>query len=128
MTFGIKGKVIHGEGKARFLGFPTANLHCSRKLEKGVYGVKVKIGERQFEGIMNISNKPTFHHHFPISKEIHIFDFDKQIYGETIEAEIAFFIRAEQRFTSSEDLISQVKEDVADARTRFAGITIRLSG
>ncbi|MEK4030512.1 MULTISPECIES: riboflavin kinase [Bacillaceae] len=123
----ITGKIIQGEGKAKHLGFPTANVLCHCKLLNGVYGVIIRLRNERYAGIMNIGNKITFHDQFPTSIEIHIFDFNKQIYGEMIEAEIAFFIREEQKFPSVEDLITQVKEDIAYARSRFAKTGIRVS-
>jgi FAD synthase len=73
---------------------------------------------------LNVGNKPTFPQKFPTSVEIHIFDFNEQLYGQTIKVDISFLIRNGQKFSSVENLIAQIKEDQAYARRRFAKETI----
>jgi riboflavin kinase len=119
-TFAVYGKVVHGEGRGKKIGFPTANIDANASwLETGVYGVTLLIKEARYYGVMNIGNKPTFHQTSQKNIEIHIFDFNESIYGESIHAEALFKIRNEQKFNSVEELRSQIKGDVAAATFLF---------
>ncbi|NLK62975.1 MAG: bifunctional riboflavin kinase/FAD synthetase [Fusobacteria bacterium] len=111
----LSGKVIHGKKLGRLLGFPTANINIEQKSypPHGVYGVKVIIGDenKEYVGILNMGINPTlkFGEH---SIEVHIFDFNKEIYGIKIYVSIIKFIRNEKKFNSKEELIRQMTEDV----------------
>lgn len=121
----FKGEVICGRQVGRTIGFPTANLHVNSEeepyLPKGVYGVKVHQGDVSYNGVMNIGRRPTFKgEEQTLSFEVHILNFNQNIYGQQLRIEILFFIRDEQAFDSIEQLILQLKNDVVIAKKRFA--------
>lgn len=117
----ISGEVVHGMKTGRKLGFPTANLSQSPDwIENGVYGVQVRIENELLNGVMNVGVKPTFGTRFERITEIHLFDFQGDLYGKSIECLPLFRIRDEQKFSSFHSLLQQIKEDVNDARTIFS--------
>ncbi|MCI2256303.1 riboflavin kinase [Domibacillus sp. PGB-M46] len=117
----MDGEVIHGMKTGRKLGFPTANLSQSPDwIENGVYGVQVQIEDELLNGVMNIGVKPTFGSRFERITEIHLFDFQGDLYGKRIQCVPLFRIRDEQKFSSFHSLLQQIKEDVNYARTVFS--------
>ncbi|WNS78362.1 riboflavin kinase [Domibacillus sp. DTU_2020_1001157_1_SI_ALB_TIR_016] len=115
------GEVVHGMKTGRKLGFPTANLSQSPdSIENGVYGVQVQIEDELLNGVMNIGVKPTFGSRFERITEIHLFDFQGDLYGKKIQCVPLFRIRDEQKFSSFHSLLQQIKEDVNYARTVFS--------
>ncbi|MET1029940.1 riboflavin kinase [Domibacillus tundrae] len=92
----ISGEVVHGMKTGRKLGFPTANLSQSPHwIENGVYGVQIRVENQLFEGVMNVGVKPTFGSRFERMTEIHLFDFEGDLYGRSIECTPLFYIRGE---------------------------------
>lgn len=116
----IKGKIIHGNKLGRQIGFPTANIQIENtyKLipQNGVYAVILKLNDTVLHGMMNIGFKPTFGTN-DLSVEVHIFDFAKDIYNETLEIFFIDKIRAEQKFESKDALINQLKIDEQTTRS-----------
>jgi riboflavin kinase len=111
--FYLEGKVVHGEGRGRKIGFPTANIDVSAPwLETGVYGVRIKIKDSDYYGVMNIGVKPTFHKDYEKSIEVFILHFNQTIYGEFVQAEALFKIRNEQKFNDVQELQAQIKTDI----------------
>ncbi len=109
----IKGKVIKGKGRGVKLGFPTANLEVpSFKLipSPGVYAVWVYWKDQRFKGAMNIGTKPTFKDK-ELSMEVHIFNFNKNIYQQELKIEVIKHIREEKKFPNLEALKKQIKMD-----------------
>ncbi len=107
------GKVVKGRGRGKHLGYPTANIEVSSlKLlpPAGVYAVWVLINGKRFKGALNIGKRPTFEEK-EISIEVHIFNFDKDIYGETLKIEFIKHIREEKKFSSIEELKTQIEKD-----------------
>lgn len=110
------GKVIGGMKRGRTIGFPTANLLFDNK-EKlipavGVYAVRVLLHKEEYKGMMNIGYNPTFHHQDrEVSIEVHIIDFDKDIYEKKIKIECIRYLRNEISFSSVNELINQLKAD-----------------
>ncbi len=116
--FFLFGKVVHGKKLGRTIGFPTANLEVNSKNkiipEDGVYAVLVERegSPEQFKGMMNIGYKPTVESNKEFKTvEVHIFDFDKDLYGEILKVEFVFRIRAEKKFESVEALQKQLEYD-----------------
>ena len=111
------GEVIHGEKQGRKLGFPTANIDPdnNRKLIpcNGIYLVRVYLGNETHFGLMNVGKKPTMGE-FDRSQEVWIYDFDRDIYGETLRVEILEYMRPEEKFDSLEALIDAMNEDKAN--------------
>jgi len=113
--YSIQGKVMNGFKIGRKIGFPTANLSPNDP-EKivpahGVYAVRVHWNQQVYKGMMNIGTRPTLENGLHTSLEVHILDFDQDIYNQTIEIEFIQKIRDEQKFNGVEALIEQLKKD-----------------
>lgn len=119
--YSIIGRVFHGDKRGRQLGFPTANVRLKRRVSpvSGVYAVKVMIGEQSLLGVANIGSRPSV---MGVKQqlEVHIFDFDTEIYGQSIEVILLKKIREEKKFDSLAQLTEQINEDSKQARTFFA--------
>lgn len=113
-NFIIKGVVIKGQQIGRTIGFRTANLVYPPELIDlpfGVYSVIVNYNSKQYKGIANFGVRPTVNGSGALL-EVHILDFDKDIYGETLEVEFRKMIRREQKFESLDTLKQQIKSDI----------------
>lgn len=117
-NYSIEGTIVHGRNIGKTIGFPTANVALSdvRKLipMEGVYSVKVTIeGDRKcYKGVLNIGVRPTFIA-LGASKtiEVHILDFEKDIYQKKIHIEMVKYLRAEEKFENPQLLARQIKAD-----------------
>ncbi|MEX2604952.1 MAG: bifunctional riboflavin kinase/FAD synthetase [Gracilimonas sp.] len=110
----LNGIVMHGDERGHTIGYPTANLkpeHEDKVIPKnGVYAVKVRVKEEWYGGMMNIGIRPTFGEDVR-TLEVHIFEFDKEIYGKTIQVRFVDRIRDEQKFDGIKALKSQLDSD-----------------
>lgn len=119
----VRGKVIKGRQLGRKIGFPTANLALTSKLpylEHGVYGVIVHWKEHRLPGVMNIGIRPTFHDGLQVSYEVHLFDFEQNLYNEELQVYICFFVRREISFKSVNELIRQIQNDASYVKKQFS--------
>ncbi len=117
--FFLIGKVEQGRQLGNRIGFPTANiLYPPEKLvpKIGVYTVEVELNNERFSGIANLGYKPTISEESALTMEVHIFDFKRYIYGETIQVNLLDFLRAETKFDSIESLKQQIQKDVEKAK------------
>jgi riboflavin kinase/FMN adenylyltransferase len=117
--FHLEGLVIKGEGRGKMIGFPTANIQVSEDLivpQKGVYVTKTVYNNMIYKSITNIGNNPTFKDSNVLNIETNLFDFDTDIYGETIEIEFLHKLRDEKKFPTVNDLVNQIKLDVGLAK------------
>jgi riboflavin kinase/FMN adenylyltransferase len=115
--YALSGKVIHGHGRgSRKLGFPTANLKPTGMLfpKSGIYAVWAIHEGRRYEGVANLGWNPTFQDQ-KFSIEIHILNFNQDIYGGNLHVEFVRRLRDEVTFQGPEELIAQIKKDVAQA-------------
>ncbi len=117
----LSGTVVKGVARGRTLHFPTANLKLDyeNKLlpENGVYAVDVKYDGTLFKGMLNIGFKPTFETGHAFTIEVHILDFDKDIYGEPLTIFFKKRLRSEKRFSSKEALMAQLEIDKQQSLT-----------
>jgi riboflavin kinase/FMN adenylyltransferase len=113
-NYSMIGRVVKGDGRGRQLGFHTANIALDKRLPalRGVYAVEV---DKILRGVANIGSRPTIDGTRDYL-EIHIFDFNKDIYGEHIEVEFIHKIRDEKKFDSLHELQNQIKLDIKLAR------------
>jgi riboflavin kinase/FMN adenylyltransferase len=116
-NYRLIGKVIWGTGRGKELGYPTANLEILNGLypKTGVYAVEVVVENKTYAGVANVGYKPTFGKN-PLSVEVHILDFNRDMYGEEIQ--LVFFerIRNERVFKDTNSLIRRMRKDVDVAR------------
>jgi riboflavin kinase/FMN adenylyltransferase len=120
--FAIEGVVEHGDKRGRTIGYPTANLSLGKYLRPrfGIYAVRGRLPDgRVLQGAANLGVRPTFE---PAKEllEPYFFDFDGDLYGQTIEVELISFLRPEQKFDGLESLKKQMDRDCAEARARLA--------
>lgn len=113
-NFIIGGQVVKGKQLGRTIGFKTANLIYPAELIDipfGVYAVRVTYNAQKFNGIANFGVRPTVNGNGAVL-EVHILDFDKDIYGETLEVEFLKMLRKEQKFDSLAQLKKQIMNDI----------------
>ncbi|MDR2971880.1 MAG: riboflavin kinase [Bacteroidales bacterium] len=109
----FSGTVVHGLGKGKEFGFPTANIKLNNNelsIEKGVYAVVVNIDNQQYYGMLYVGTRPTFHLQ-EITIEIYFFEFNEDVYDKQISFQIVQKIRDEIQFQSTDDLIKQLHYD-----------------
>ena len=120
----ISGEVVHGDGRGKHIGIPTANVSAWQKRlipSSGVYAARVEMEHKKLQAVLNIGNRPTFY--FPPAEqtvEVHILDFQEDIYGKTIQVEFIEFLRAEKRFKSAAELTTQIHRDINKTREVLA--------
>ena len=118
-NFYVRGKVIEGEHLASKLGFPSANIVYNEekiKIPFGVYYVKVNVKGNEYDGIFNYGYAPTVDNTSEIKAEVHIIDFDENIYGENIKISFIKKIREQNKFDNIEKLKAQITRDIACAQ------------
>ena len=113
----VSGDVLHGDKRGRELGFPTANvkLDASCGLKHGIYAVRVGIGDMRYDGVASFGVRPMFDGGAPLL-EVFLFDFDGELYGQTIDVAFIGWIRPEKTFDSIEALKRAMAADVRQAR------------
>jgi riboflavin kinase/FMN adenylyltransferase len=113
----VSGEVIHGEKRGRELGFPTANIKPdpSCGLKHGIYAVRIAIGDMRYDGVASFGVRPTFDNGAPLL-EVFLFDFDGELYGQTIDVAFIGWIRHEQKFSNIEALKRHMLADASQAR------------
>lgn len=116
------GNVVLGKQLGSSIGFPTANvqLHNLTQLPRfGVYAVRVHIDKKTYLGCLNIGINPTVEANLETKIEIHILEFDENIYDKNISFELIEFIRDEKKFRSIDDLTAQIQLDVDKIKNNF---------
>ncbi|WP_462409278.1 bifunctional riboflavin kinase/FAD synthetase [Neobacillus sp. Marseille-QA0830] len=117
------GTVVHGEKRGRTIGFPTANVGISDEYilpPTGVYAVRLKVQGCWYNGVCNVGYKPTFNNEsIKLSVEVHLFDFNQDIYGEKVYVEWHRYLRQEQKFSGIEELVRQIEQDKNNAIQYF---------
>ena len=121
-----RGKVVHGDKRGRTIGFPTANINIENDYiipPTGVYAVRMMVNNEWYTGVCNIGYKPTFNKEaFMQSVEVHLFDFDQDIYGKEVLVEWHLYLRQEQKFSGIEELVTQIEKDKQKALQYFAEV------
>ncbi len=121
------GFVIHGDARGRELGYPTANIYPHPYVmvpKRGVYAVKMWVNDEWLDGMASIGYNPTFGHRPSYSIEVHIFDFNEDIYGEDVRVKWVDYLRDEIKFNSVEELIEKLDQDELDAKESLAKVKI----
>ena len=120
-SYKLKGTVMHGNRMGHQIGFPTANISIDINLvvpKFGVYEVVVIKDDKTYKGVMNIGNKPTVSDDTNLSYEVHILDFDEDIYESVLEVELLSFIREEIKFDNIDQLKTQIALDIKSIKNK----------
>jgi len=117
----ITGKVIHGDGVGRTLGMPTANLDVNAYVlpKNGVYYVKVFYEDKVYGGALNIGYNPTINYSITKRVEVHILDFNEDIYDKALTLQFIKYLRPEYQFKSKELLMMQLAKDIQNSKALF---------
>jgi riboflavin kinase/FMN adenylyltransferase len=119
----LSGAVVHGEGRGRTLGFPTANLRVPdpRKLIPldGIYAVRAELRNRSLRGLVHVGPRPTFGD-ATRTVELFAFDFDGDLYGARVRISFCQRLRGVERFANADDLIQAMESDRRLAERVFA--------
>ena len=121
-SYFLSGRVIRGQGRGRQIGFPTANIDYGKELiipGIGVYISQTTIRDMTYNSVTNIGINPTFNNGVEINIETHLLDFDRDIYGEEVRVSFLKKIRDEKKFSSVNDLVKQIDNDVLAAKAFF---------
>jgi riboflavin kinase/FMN adenylyltransferase len=116
--FAVEGVVEFGDGRGHELGYPTANLSLGRyqRPAYGIYAIRVRLDDgTEHPGVASFGIRPMFEPPQELL-EVHVFDWDGDLYGRTIEADFIAYLRPEAKFDSVDALVEQMKEDETEAR------------
>jgi riboflavin kinase / FMN adenylyltransferase len=112
--FFFEGEVFHGDKIGREIGYPTANLKSTEEgkiaLGDGIYAVYIEVEGKKYKGMMSIGFRPTVNGKIRVT-EVNIFDFAREIYGDTIRVSVKKYLRAEVKFNNLEELALQLHND-----------------
>lgn len=119
----LSGKIVEGYQVGRTIGFPTANMKIWEKYkvvpQLGVYAVYVHFNNNVKKGMLYIGKRPTLHNDPQISVEVNIFDFDGDLYNQSLTVEFVDFIRGDEKFTTVEKLIESIHRDKVQVKARL---------
>ena len=122
--YSIRGVVVRGDGRGRGLGFPTANLRVSERDKlippQGIYAVKGVLKTGSYTGALHLGPRPTFKGS-PPTIELHLLDFDRDIYGEEVRIDFVEHLRPIEPFANVAALVEQIRADVDAARMAVEG-------
>lgn len=123
-TYFVDGRVATGRRLGRKIGFPTVNLDPANDLfpGSGVYVTTCRFESfsRSFESVTNIGVRPTLYENYATTIESHIFDFDSNVYGDTVRIYFHKLLRREKQFRSALELTNQIRDDIRASRAFFA--------
>jgi riboflavin kinase/FMN adenylyltransferase len=123
--FAVTGEVVHGDGRGRGLGFPTANVAVDNETvpRRGVYVTETMALGARYPSITNVGVRPTFGGS-NLSVESHLIDVDEDLYGERVEVRFLARLRDEAKFSGPAELADQLARDQAAATSYFSGLTL----
>ena len=114
----LHGTVVHGDKRGGTIGFPTANIHVDQTKKvvprKGVYAVWIRVDGEYYPAMMNIGKRPTFEGE-DLTVEVHIFEFDQDIYGKEVQTQFVKRLRDEKKFSGIDELKNQLERDKSEA-------------
>lgn len=118
----MSGKIVRGEQVGRTLGFPTANVDLRRRQSPimGIFAVRVRgLASQPLDAVASVGTRPTFNGTKPLL-EVHLFDFDQDVYGRYIDVDFIARLREQKRYESVDDLVAQMHIDADNARSILA--------
>lgn len=123
--YSIEGRVVRGDGRGRTIGIPTANIQPLDPTKlipaNGVYCVMMRIGDMAHPGMANIGVRPTFTDGTTRTIEVHLLNFDGDIYEQIVTVEFLKFVRSERKFGSKEEFLAQLEHDRRDCLESIGG-------
>ncbi|MGB5258142.1 MAG: bifunctional riboflavin kinase/FAD synthetase [Woeseiaceae bacterium] len=122
----MSGKIVKGRQVGRSLGYATANVDIRRRQSAvlGIFAVRVLgLDEGPVDGVASLGTRPTFNLCKPLL-EVHLFDFDREIYGEYIHVDFLAHLRAEEKFATVDELVAQMAIDAENARIALAAMAV----
>ena len=116
----VIGEVIEGEKRGRSIGFPTANIKLppEKALPLGVFAVRVETSQGSFGGMANVGPRPSFPEE-PPSLEVYLFDFEGDLYGQTLTVSFEHFLRSQKKFSGLEEVKARLAKDEEEAKARL---------
>jgi len=119
----VSGEVVRGDARGATIGFPTANVRTDERkaLPLGVYAVTVDTPSGSHHGMANVGPRPSFPDGAP-SLEVHLFDFEGDLYGEHITTYFHAYLRGQRRFAGLDELTAQLVRDGQEARAALRGV------
>jgi len=122
-NYTLSGKIVEGYRVGRTIGFPTANIRSWERYKVvpalGVYAVLVHVRDVIYDGMLYIGTRPTLHNDPGISVEVNIFEFNADLYNQSLTVEFIDFIRSDRKFDSLEKLVEQIHEDKRSVKKRL---------
>ncbi len=121
--YSMSGTVIRGDRLGHALGFPTANVNLRRRQSPlmGIFAARVRgLGPAPLDAVASVGTRATFGGGTKPLLEVHIFDFDREIYGDYIHVDFVARLRSEEKFEGAKELIEQMNRDVVQAREILA--------
>ncbi len=117
-AYTVTGRVLHGLERGRTLGFPTLNIGLRpNMLLAGVYAVRIfGLTENALQGVANVGRRPSLNPLVHPLLEVHIFDYNQEVYGRRVRIEFVAKLRDEQKFATLPDLVAQIARDVEQAK------------
>ncbi len=127
--YSVSGEIVHGDGRGKHIGIPTANIEpWSEKLipKIGVYTALAELDGSLHHAVVNIGRRPTFYN-TPVLQtiEVHLIDFNRDVYGSLFNLNFIKRIRDEVKFGSAEELMSQIRKDIMDSREVLENATTK---
>jgi riboflavin kinase/FMN adenylyltransferase len=116
--FTLSGVVIQGQHRGKELGFPTANIPLNQPIPEGIYAAKLQVKGKTYLSATFIGSAKTFNE-TDVKAESYILDFFDDIYGEEVVVQLFHKTRGNKSFSSVDDLVSQMNEDIKDIRSFF---------
>jgi riboflavin kinase/FMN adenylyltransferase len=120
--YSMSGKIVRGEKVGRSLGYPTANVDLRRRQSAvmGIFAVRVHgLAAGPMDAVASVGTRPTFDGTKPLL-EVHIFDFDEDVYGEYIHVDFIARLRGQEKYAKVADLVAQMHRDADNARVALA--------
>jgi riboflavin kinase/FMN adenylyltransferase len=122
--YAIGGVIEHGDGRGKTIGFPTANINVPEEQvmpEIGVYACAVRMPDgTRLPAVVNIGRRPTFGDTSPVTTEVHVLDFDGDLYDKQLSIELLHYVRSEKKFSGIDELKEQIAKDCTSTREFLA--------
>ncbi len=122
-NYTLSGKIVEGFQVGRTIGYPTANMQVWERYKVvpalGVYAVLVHLREIIYPGMLYIGTRPTLHEDSEISVEVNLFDFDGNLYNQSMTVEFVDFVRADEKFNTKEELVARIHRDKEEVKKRL---------